>query len=156
MNNMGGITETATAGRSSASAHESPSGTPALPFAQPAIVAGDRGATRRLPRARPPPVRHRRWAATSETVWIDLGDPAGGSVGTRFSSELAERSLRSLELPGPLLILREFVKQPTDNTVLFIGRKRRRLREGGVQRAGHDRNISNVSGSADVSPIIAE
>jgi hypothetical protein len=90
--------------------------------------------------------------ATSQAVWIDVGDPAAGSVGTRLSGELAEQVLRGVKLPGLLLVVREFVKRPAANTVLFVGRKRRQLRDRGVPRAGHNRSIPNVTVSADVSP----
>jgi len=63
--------------------------------------------------------------ATSQPVWIDVGDPAAGSVGTRFSGELAEQVLRDVKLPGPLLVVRKFLKQPAANTILLVRRRRR-------------------------------
>jgi len=90
--------------------------------------------------------------ASSQAVWIDIRRPAAGSVSARVSGELAEQILRGFKRPGSLLVVRELVKQPTANTVLLVRRKRRQLRDRGVQRAGHDRSIPNVIVSADASP----
>lgn len=85
----------------------------------------------------------------SQAVWIEVGNPAAGSVGTRFNGEPAERILRGFELQGPLLVVREFIKQPAANTLLLVRRKRRQLRDRGVQRAGHDSSIADGSRMGD-------
>ena len=81
------------------------------------------------------PSRSAESRASSQAVWIDVRRTAAGLVGARFSGELAEQVLRRFKLPGPLLVVREFVKQPAADTVLFVRRKRRQLRDRGVQRA---------------------
>ena len=88
--------------------------------------------------------REARSRASSQAVWIDVRRPTPGSVGARFSGKFAELILRGFKPPGPVLVVRELVKQPAPNTVLFVGRKRLQLRDRGIQRAGHYRSIPNV------------
>ena len=80
--------------------------------------------------------------ATSQPVWIYVGDTAAGSVGTRFSGELAEQVLRDVKLPGPLLVVRKFLRQPAANAILHVRRKRRQRCDRGVQRAGHEQKCT--------------
>ena len=87
------------------------------------------------------PPRSAASPAISQLLGVEFGRSAGRVVRSCFSRELRQGVLGGSELAGPLLVIAELVEQPARDTVLFLGRQRRKLGNRHIKRTGHETSI---------------
>ena len=90
--------------------------------------------------------------AISQLLRVEVGRSTSRMVGASFSGEFRQCVLRGRKLASPVFLIAQFFEQPASDTVLFLGRKRRKLGDGRIKRkttsgptcAGADAALSSV------------